>query len=66
VARAQEPFCVWRGEVGPKLQQIHFSMRRSATDATKVEFVARGEPVRESAGADARPLSFAVYDVRID
>jgi len=41
-------------------------MRRSATDATKVEFVASGEPVRESAGADARPLSFAVYDVRID
>jgi len=62
----QEGRVIWRGEVGPKLQQIHFSMKRSATDTTQLEFVASGEPVRESAGAGARPLSFAVYDVRID
>jgi hypothetical protein len=57
---------VWRGAAGLKPQQIEFFLRCSATDATKVEFVASGEPVRESVGADARPLSFAVYDVRMD
>jgi hypothetical protein len=62
----QEGRVVWLGTVGPKLQQIEFSVKRSATDATQLEFVASGEPVRESGGADARPLSFAVYDVRMD
>jgi hypothetical protein len=57
---------VWHGAVGPQPQQIGFFLRRSATGATKLEFVASGEPVRESGGADARPLSFAVYDLRID
>ena len=62
----QEGHVVWHGEVGPKPQPIEFSVKRSATDATKLEFVASGEPVRESADADARTLSFAVYDLRLD
>jgi len=62
----QEGRVVWRGEVGLKPQQIRFSLHRSATGVTKLEFVASGEPVRESPNADARPLSFAVYDVRVD
>ena len=62
----QEGRVVWRGEVGPRSQQIEFFLRRLATEATKLEFLAGGEPVRESPNADARPLSFAVYDVRLD
>ena len=62
----QEGRVVWHGEIGSPLQRIEFDLRRPATGATKLEFVASGEPVRESGGADARPLSFAVYDVRMD
>jgi hypothetical protein len=62
----QEGRVVWHGEVGPRPQRVEFPVQRSATDATKLELVASGDPVRESGGADARPLSFAVYDVRID
>ena len=62
----QEGRVVWRGEVGPQPQRIEFPVKRSAKDATTLEFVASGDPVREGAGADARPLSFAVYDVRMD